>query len=142
MRVGKKGQGQDVGRKLHNVRHGHGPRRGCNAVEKAAETRVRQAGKREAAVAYEDIYNGAKEAELEALANGATAAEAYQVWVRVTNENCRKRREAQDRVRAETRQARREADEILYAGVTGPDDPRYLWAMAVYEDFDRRLHEC
>jgi hypothetical protein len=36
-----------VGEKLYNVRHGHGPVRGRNAVDKAIETRVRQAGKRE-----------------------------------------------------------------------------------------------
>lgn len=33
------------GDKAMNIRHGHGPRRGCNAVEKAIETRVRRAGK-------------------------------------------------------------------------------------------------
>lgn len=32
--------------KKMNIRHGHGPRRGCNAVEKAIETRVRQASKK------------------------------------------------------------------------------------------------
>lgn len=46
MQVGKKAQGQDHLAKLVNRRHGHGPRRGCNAVEKAAETKVRQAGRR------------------------------------------------------------------------------------------------
>jgi hypothetical protein len=29
-----------------NIRHGHGSRRGCNAVEKAVETRTRRASKR------------------------------------------------------------------------------------------------
>lgn len=33
--------------KTMNIRHGHGPRRGCNAVEKAIETKQRQAGKKE-----------------------------------------------------------------------------------------------
>lgn len=33
------------GDKQMNIRHGHGPRRGCNAVEKAIETRVRREGK-------------------------------------------------------------------------------------------------
>lgn len=93
-------------------------------------------------MAYEDIYKGAKEAELAALENGATGAEAYAVWVKVTNENSRKRREAQDRVRAETRAARREADEILYAGVDGEDDPRYIKAQAIYADIERRLGAC
>lgn len=46
MRIGQKAQGQPVNEKWCNARHGHGPRRGCNAVEKAAETRVRQAGRR------------------------------------------------------------------------------------------------
>lgn len=40
--------------KLMNIRHGHGPRRGCNAVEKAVETRVRQAGKLEVREALRD----------------------------------------------------------------------------------------
>jgi len=44
MQVGMKAQGQNGKAKLTNIRHGHGPRRGCNAVEKAAETKVRQAG--------------------------------------------------------------------------------------------------
>jgi len=47
MKVGQKAQGQDPQRKLCVIRHGHGPRRGCNAEEKAAETKVRQAGKKE-----------------------------------------------------------------------------------------------
>lgn len=34
--------------KLCNPRHKHHSKRGCNAVEKAIETRVRQEGKREA----------------------------------------------------------------------------------------------
>lgn len=46
MRVGAKAQGQDIWAKLVNRRHGHGPRRGCNAVEKDAETKVRQAGRK------------------------------------------------------------------------------------------------
>jgi len=32
--------------KAWNIRHGHGGRRGCNAVEKAIETRVRQASRK------------------------------------------------------------------------------------------------
>ena len=32
--------------KMLNIRHGHGPRRGCNAVEKAIETRTRQASRK------------------------------------------------------------------------------------------------
>lgn len=93
-------------------------------------------------MAYEDVYNGAKEAEMEALKNGATPEKAYGVWFSVVRENSRKRREAQDRVRAETRAARREADEILYAGVEGVDDPRYIQAQAVYADIERRLEAC
>lgn len=89
-------------------------------------------------MAYEDIYKGAREAELTALENGATAAEAYQVWVSVTSANVRKRLEAQDRLRAETRAVRREAEELLYAGVTGLDDPNYIRAQALYADFERR----
>jgi len=46
MMVGMKAQGQDIMAKLVNRRHGHGPRRGCNAVEKAVETKVRQAGRK------------------------------------------------------------------------------------------------
>ncbi len=46
MMVGLKGQGQNAKAKLVNIRHGHGPRRGCNAVEKAAETKVRQAARK------------------------------------------------------------------------------------------------
>lgn len=45
---GTKGQGQTANAKLVSIRHGHGPRRGCNAVEKAAETKVRQAGRKAA----------------------------------------------------------------------------------------------
>ena len=47
MKIGKKAQGQEQMAKMCNVRHGHGPKRGCNAVEKAIETRVRHAGRRE-----------------------------------------------------------------------------------------------
>ncbi len=46
MSTGKKAQGQVSGHKMFNIRHGHGPRRGCNAVEKALETKVRQEGKK------------------------------------------------------------------------------------------------
>ena len=46
MRVGTKAQGQDHMAKLVSIRHGHAPRRSCNAQEKAAETKVRQAGKK------------------------------------------------------------------------------------------------
>jgi hypothetical protein len=45
MTVGKKAQGQDCLRKLVVQRHGHAPRRSYNAAEKAAETKVRQAGR-------------------------------------------------------------------------------------------------
>lgn len=41
--------------KLMNIRHGHGPRRGCNAVEKAVETRVRQAAKKVVREALRDV---------------------------------------------------------------------------------------
>ena len=41
--------------KVVNTRHGHGPRRGCNAVEKAIETKVRQAGKREVRQALREV---------------------------------------------------------------------------------------
>ena len=46
MKTGTKAQGQDQWAKLVVIRHGRGSRRGCNAAEKAAETRVRQAGKK------------------------------------------------------------------------------------------------
>lgn len=46
MKVGFKAQGQDVLAKLVNIRHGHSPRRSCNRVEKAVETKVRQAGRK------------------------------------------------------------------------------------------------
>jgi hypothetical protein len=45
MNVGKKAQGQDCLRKLCVQRHGHAPKRSYNAAEKAAETKVRQAGR-------------------------------------------------------------------------------------------------
>lgn len=47
MKVGTKAQGQNHRAKLVSVRHGHAPRRSCNAQEKAVETKVRQAGKKE-----------------------------------------------------------------------------------------------
>lgn len=46
MKTGMKAQGQAHLAKLVSIRHGHAPRRSCNAQEKAAETRVRQAGKK------------------------------------------------------------------------------------------------
>jgi hypothetical protein len=46
MNVGQKAQGADVGTKICNPRHGGGNIRGKNAVEKAAETKVRQGGKK------------------------------------------------------------------------------------------------
>ena len=46
MQVGTKAQGQDHIAKLVTIRHGHAPRRSCNAQEKAAETKVRQAGRK------------------------------------------------------------------------------------------------
>jgi len=46
MKTGQKAQGQTVHGKITNCRHGHGPRRGCRAVEKALETKVRQAGRK------------------------------------------------------------------------------------------------
>ena len=46
--VGRKAQGQSADRKMHVQRHGHAPKRSYNAAEKAAETRVRQAGKKAA----------------------------------------------------------------------------------------------
>ncbi len=52
MKMGKKAQGQRHLAKLTSIRHGHGSRRGCNAQEKAAETRVRQAGKKICREAY------------------------------------------------------------------------------------------
>jgi hypothetical protein len=56
-RRGKKAQGQDIGAKLYNIRHGHAPRRSCNAVEKAAETKVRQQSKLECRKGYEEWEN-------------------------------------------------------------------------------------
>jgi hypothetical protein len=47
MRIGKKAQGQNVNAKLVVQRHGHAKPRSYNRCEKAAETRVRQAGRRE-----------------------------------------------------------------------------------------------
>ena len=47
MRVGRKAQGQDHLAKLVVQRHGHAPKRSYNAAEKAAETRVRHAARRE-----------------------------------------------------------------------------------------------
>ena len=46
MKTGIKAQGQDHMAKLMSIRHGHAPRRSCNAQEKAIETKVRQAGKK------------------------------------------------------------------------------------------------
>ena len=49
MRIGSKAQGQDVRAKSCVMRHGHkrgASRRSYAAAEKAAETRVRQAGKK------------------------------------------------------------------------------------------------
>lgn len=49
MRIGSKAQGQDVRAKSCVMRHGHKrgtSRRSYAAAEKAAETRVRQAGKK------------------------------------------------------------------------------------------------
>jgi hypothetical protein len=46
MRVGTKAQGQNQNAKLVSIRHGHAPRRSCNAQEKAAETKVRQAARK------------------------------------------------------------------------------------------------
>ncbi len=45
-KVGRQAQGQR-GHKVWVVRHGHGPRRGCNAAEKAIETKVRRLGKQD-----------------------------------------------------------------------------------------------
>jgi hypothetical protein len=47
MKVGKKAQGQDALAKVCSIRHGGGSKRSCNALEKAIETKVRQAGRRE-----------------------------------------------------------------------------------------------
>jgi hypothetical protein len=44
---GTKGQGQNARAKVMSIRHGHAPRRSCNAQEKAAESKVRQAGRQE-----------------------------------------------------------------------------------------------
>lgn len=46
MMIGTKAQGQRHMAKLVSIRHGHGSRRSCNAQEKAAETKVRQEGKK------------------------------------------------------------------------------------------------
>ncbi len=49
MQIGLKGQGQDQNAKVTVMRHGHkrgAARRSYAAAEKAAETRVRQAGRR------------------------------------------------------------------------------------------------
>ena len=45
-KVGGKAQGQDHWAKFVNARHKRRSRRGLNAVEKAAETKVRQAGRK------------------------------------------------------------------------------------------------
>lgn len=49
MKVGKKGQGHECPiEKMLVKRHGsRASRRGCNALEKVIETRVRRAGKKE-----------------------------------------------------------------------------------------------
>jgi hypothetical protein len=48
MKVGKKGTGQEHLAKMLIKRHGsRASVRGCNALEKAIETRVRRAGKKE-----------------------------------------------------------------------------------------------
>lgn len=54
MKIGTKAQGQDHMAKLVTIRHGHAPRRSCNAQEKAIETRVRQAGKKECRTVDQD----------------------------------------------------------------------------------------
>ena len=46
MKTGTKAQGQDQWAKLVVIRHGRGSRRAANRAEKAAETKVRQAGKK------------------------------------------------------------------------------------------------
>lgn len=46
MKLGTKAQGQDQWAKLVVIRHGRGSRRAANRAEKAAETKVRQAGKK------------------------------------------------------------------------------------------------
>ena len=46
MKVGTKAQGQDAWAKMFVIRHGRSSRRCCNAAEKAAETKVRQAGRK------------------------------------------------------------------------------------------------
>ena len=44
---GWRGRGGSADTKFWEViRHGHGPRRGCNAVSKAIETQARQAAKK------------------------------------------------------------------------------------------------
>ena len=48
MRIGTKAQGTDHMAKLCVARHGKASKRSCNAAEKAAETKVRQAGKKAA----------------------------------------------------------------------------------------------
>ena len=52
---GWRGRGTaDVIAKLCVIRHGHAPRRACNAQEKAVEARTRQAGKREVREALQE----------------------------------------------------------------------------------------
>lgn len=46
MKVGTKAQGQNQNAKIVVIRHGRGSRRAANRAEKAAETKVRQAGKK------------------------------------------------------------------------------------------------
>ena len=47
MKVGKRAQGQEHLAKVCVIRHGRGAKRGLNAQEKAFETQVRQAARRE-----------------------------------------------------------------------------------------------
>ena len=47
MKVGTKGTGQESIAKRCVIRHGGGSKRSANAEEKAIETKVRQAGKKE-----------------------------------------------------------------------------------------------
>jgi hypothetical protein len=46
VKVGKKVQGQEVGSKMVVIRHGRASRRAVNRIEKALESKVRQAGRK------------------------------------------------------------------------------------------------
>lgn len=82
-------------------------------------------------MAYEDIYIGAKEAELEALKNGG---DGYAAFHRVVSENIRVRLAKQDDLLAKARAARLAADRLLYEGHRAVDDAEYVAACRLADE--------